>query len=271
MSLFELEAVGGPWGRRLQRRRAGLSRLCWTELGDPDPAAREAARVVWTRSTFSEYASAAAFAEIASALLAVAAPIDLVAAAGDFVVDEMIHAEASARLAMALGGAVPLEVDLERLVRPASAENALLRAAELLVRTSCVGEALTVRILERARSLATAAPTIHAVLTRILKDESQHAQLGPWFLDWAAERLAATDRAHLGRIAGQALVAFVPLFADECAPGSGLGTLGCSDFDATFAGAVIHHVARPLAARGIEIPPEDLAAIQQASRRLPAG
>ncbi len=108
------------------------------------------------------------------------------------------------------------------------------------------------------------------MLTRILKDESQHAQLGPWFLDWAADRLTAGDRAHLGRIAGQALIAFAPLFTDECASGSGLGTLGCSDFDATFARAVIHRVARPLAARGIEIPSEDLAAIQQASRRLPA-
>ena len=45
-------------------------------------AASEAARVVWTESAFSEYASAAAFAAIATALLEAGAPIDLTAAAG---------------------------------------------------------------------------------------------------------------------------------------------------------------------------------------------
>ena len=76
---------------------------------------------MWTRTAFSEYASAAAFAEIAPLLLAAGAPIDLVAAAGDFVVDEVVHTEAAARLAAALGGAVALEVDLGKLVRPPAA------------------------------------------------------------------------------------------------------------------------------------------------------
>ena len=94
MSLFELELIGGPWGRRLARRRAGFDRLPWDTASDGfDAASLEVARACWTQSAFSEYASAAAFAQIASALLAAHAPIDLVAAAGDFVVDEVIHAE----------------------------------------------------------------------------------------------------------------------------------------------------------------------------------
>lgn len=120
------------------------------------------ARLVWTRTAFSEYASAAAFAEIASAFLAAGAPIDLVAAAGDFVVDEIVHTELAARIAAALGGAVELEVDLTRLVRPAAAAHPLLRAAELVVRTSCVGEALTVPILKLSRELAGSAPLFSA-------------------------------------------------------------------------------------------------------------
>ncbi|MEZ4299216.1 MAG: hypothetical protein R3B70_29975 [Polyangiaceae bacterium] len=56
-------------------------------------------------------ASAAAFAEIAGCLLAAGAPIDLVAAAGDSVADEILHAELSARMAMAFGGAVAMDVD----------------------------------------------------------------------------------------------------------------------------------------------------------------
>jgi len=121
-------------------------------MPDASEAGTEAARWVWTQSAFSEYASAAAFAEIATCLLAAGAPIDLVAAAGEFVADEILHAEVSARLAMKLGGAVALDVDLERLVRPTAGEAPLLRAAELLVRTSCVGEVLTLPILQASKA-----------------------------------------------------------------------------------------------------------------------
>lgn len=258
MTLFELSAVGGPWARRLARRRAGIGALPWAEAGvDAAPGAREAARVVWTQSAFSEIASAAAFAEIASCLLAAGAPIDLVAAAGDFVVDEVIHAELSARVAMAFGGAVALEVDLTRLVRPPVSAAPLLRAAELIVRTSCVGEALTVPVLKGAKATAES-PLIRAVIARIVKDESAHAEIGPWFLDWADPLLSGADRAHLGRVAGAAVRAFAPLFRGSCASGPALGVLDCATFEPLFAGAVRRRVVRPLAARGIFLPEEDL-------------
>jgi len=251
MTIFELEAIGGPWARRLARRRAGFERLPWQEAMTGTSEEREAARAVWTQSAFSEYASAACFAEIAASLLAAQAPIDLVAAAGDFVVDEILHTELSARVAMTLGGAVPLEVDLERLVRPPTASGSLLRAAELIVRTSCVGEALTVPVLKAARA-ATRSPLIAAVLARIVRDESHHAQLGPWFLDWADERLSDADRAHLGKVASAAIQSFEPLLASECGS-SGLGVLDCAQFDPVVALAIEHRVKRPLAARGIHL------------------
>ncbi len=261
MSLFELEAVGGPWARRLRRRRAGFDALPWNEAAaGASPEALESARLVWTRSAFSEYASAAAFAEIAACLLAAGAPIDLTAAAGDFVVDEVIHAELSARVAMSLGGAVLLEVDLSRLVRPPIAAAPLLRAAELVVRTSCVGEALTVPILKASKASA-ASPLIKAVIARIVRDESSHSQIGPWFLDWADGQLSEDDRAHLGRVAGAAVRAFAPIFAGSCAPGAELGVLDCATYDAAFARALRQRVAAPLGARGIAIPEEDLAAV----------
>src|SRR6185295_18656952 len=109
-------------------RRAALGRGRPRRL----PEAKAAGPWGWTQSGFREYASAASFAEIASCLLAAGAPIDLTAAAGDFVVDEVTHAELSARVAMPLGGAVPLEVDLTRLVRPPAPAAPLVRAAELL-------------------------------------------------------------------------------------------------------------------------------------------
>ena len=268
MTLFELEAVGGPWGKRLSRRRAGFDEMPWTEAAgaarQAAPEAREAARWVWTQSAFSEVASAASFAEIASCLLAAGAPIDLVAAAGDFVVDEVLHAELCARLAMALGGAVPLEVDLQRLVRPPVAADPLVRAAELLVRTSCVGEVLTVPIL-RATRARSASPLVKAVLSRIVRDESQHAEIGPWFLDWAEPRLSGEDRAHLGRVAGAAIRSFAPVFSGSCAGGSDLGVLDCASYDAVFADAVVRRVGEPLGERGITIPADDLRAVVPAA------
>jgi hypothetical protein len=254
--LFELDALGGPWGRRLARRRAGIDALPWGDIClEPCEEARAAARWVWTQSAFSEYASAAAFAEIAACLLAAGAPIDLTAAAGDFVVDEMFHAELSARVAMALGGAVPLEVDLTRLVRPATTSVPLLRAAELVVRTSCVGEALTLPLLKTARHTSTS-PLLRAVLGRIARDESAHAELGPWFLDWADDKLSAADRTHLGSVAGAAVRSFAPIFSGSCQGGSELGVLDCQSYDATFRRALARRVVAPLAERGIFLPDE---------------
>jgi hypothetical protein len=89
------------------------------------------------------------------------------------------------------------------------------------------------------------------VLSRIARDESAHAQIGPWFLDWAGERLSADDRARLGLIAGAALRDFAPIFGGACSPGADLGVLDCQRYDAVFAEAVNERVIRRLAARGI--------------------
>ena len=267
-SMFELHTIGGPWGRRLAPRRAWIDELPWPGLGadgarlgdaELDDDALAVARRVWTQTAWSEYVSAAAFAEIAAALLACGAPIDLVAAAGDFVVDELVHTEAAARVAGAVGGAVALEVALDRMVRPPAAEAPLLACAELIVRTCCVGEALTVPMLKVSRDAA-GPGVIAEVLARIVADEAGHAQLGWWFLDWAAPRLDDAARAHLGRVAGAALRSFAPLLGGHCT-GAGLGAVACAVYDPAFAAAAARHVARPLAARGIVVATSDLAAV----------
>ncbi len=253
MSLFELEAVGGPWGKRLASRRAPFDALPWDEpVGAATHDDREGARWVWTQSAFSEYASAAAFAEIASCLFAAGAPIDLSAAAGEFVVDEVIHAEASAKVAMALGGGVALDVDLGRLVRPPSAPSSVARAAELLVRTSCVGEVLTLPLLKTAEAAAGSA-LVAGVLALIARDEAFHAELGLWFLDWAADRLSDDDRAHLGRVATATVRSFAPVFGGACTSSAGLGVVDCARYDAAFADALARRVVEPLAARGVAV------------------
>ncbi len=266
MTEFTLEAMGGLWAKRLDKRRGEIEAFDWSEIArEATPELITAAREVWTRSAFSEYASGAAFAEIASHLLAARAPIDLIAAAGDFVGDEMFHAELASRVAMALGGALPLDVNFEKLVRPPEGEGALLRAAELVVRSCCVGEALTVPILKQSRRAA-GSRTIEAVISRILRDEAQHAELGWWFLDWAD--LGEAARAHLGVVAGGTLRSFAALFGRECARSEGLGALPCARFDETFLDAVARDVVAPLAERGIVVPEADVAHVRSAARAL---
>lgn len=260
-SAFEVSQVGGPWERRLAPRRAWIDQLPWDEALPTDVLE---ARLLWTRTAFSEYAAAASFGELAHRLLTAGAPIDLVAAAGDFVVDEIVHTELAARLAQKLGGAVALEVDLTRLVRPATVRDPLLAAAELAVRASCVGEAMTVPILKLSRDLA-GSRLIAEALATIVADEAPHAQLGWWFLDWADDRLTDEARAHLGQVAGEALTAFIPLLGGTCAA-SGLGVVACDRFDPAFVAAAERHVATPLAVRGIVVPPEVLAQIATAAQ-----
>jgi hypothetical protein len=254
VTAFELSHVGGPWLRRIAPRRAWIDALPWDHALVADPSSLATARTTWTRTAFSEYASAAAFAEIATALLAAGAPIDLVACAGDFVVDEIVHAECAARITAWLGGAIALEVDLARLVRPPRAEDPLLAAVERIVRTSCVGESLTVPMLKLARD-ETAAPVIAAALAKIVADESAHAQFGWWVLDWACDELDDAARAHLAAVAAHAIESFAPVVNRDAArcSANGLGTLGCATFDPVFAAAIRERVVAPLAERGIHV------------------
>lgn len=263
MSDLTLEAIGGLWTKRLDKRRTGIDEIDWSEIPrEATPELVDAAREMWTRSAFSEYASGAAFAEIAAHLAAAKAPIDLIAAAGDFVGDEMFHAELASRVAMSLGGAVRLDVNFDKLVRPPEAEGALLRAAELVVRSCCVGESLTVPVLKQSRHVA-GSRTIEAVISRILRDEAQHAELGWWLLDWAD--LTDDDRAHLGAVAGTTIRSFSALFARDCARSEGLGTLPCTRFDGTFLDAVARNVVEPLAERGIVVAQKDIADLRSAA------
>src|SRR5262245_61753707 len=88
---FELEWFGGLPTTRFRRRRGKIDILPWGTL-DPSivpSAIVEAARRSYTEGAWNEYRTAAAFAELSLSLLRARAPIDLIALAADFVVDEM--------------------------------------------------------------------------------------------------------------------------------------------------------------------------------------
>ena len=264
--LFELAWRGGASERRLHRRRPGGEEMPWgsLDLASWRPAVVEEARRVWTNGVFTEYASAAAFSALTSALLECGAPVDLVAMAADIVVDELFHVELSARLTTELGGATPLRFDLEKvapLTTPGA--RALMRAAELAVTTSCVSESLSVPAMTRSRAMATA-PLVRAVLDRLVADEGPHARLGFWFLDWAADRLTDEERARLADLALGTLEVYAPLWrapdCDACPTPVGLAGHDARGREA-LRRAVTSSIARPLGDHGIALDPGRLAAL----------
>jgi hypothetical protein len=257
VSVFELEWRGGATAKRLHMRRTGSEELPWgsLRLDDHDPRHSIEARAIWSNGVFTEYASAAAFTSLTTALLECGAPVDLIAMCADIVVDEMFHVELSSRVTMELGGALPIEFDLANVSPAPSAHRPLMKAAELAVVTSCVSESLSVPAMARSRVLATE-PLCRAVLDRLLADEGPHSRLGFWFLDWAAELLTDAERAELAATAVTTIEAYASLWQDapceSCPSPLGLGghdEIGKHDLRA----AVQQMIARPLARYGIEL------------------
>jgi len=72
----------------------------------------------------------------------------------------------------------------------------LLRAADMIARFFCVGEAVSIPLL-RATWHAARHPLPRAVLGRIVKDEAAHGVFGFLFLDWALESMTEADRRHI--------------------------------------------------------------------------
>jgi hypothetical protein len=248
-----LEWLGGATERRLRHARPDFDDLPWHtfDLARCDPDDLVEARRVWTNGVFTEYASAAAFSAMNIAFLQCGAPVDLCAAAADFAVDELVHVTLVSRFVMTLGGATPYLADLENVAPHASPLTARLRAAELAIKVSCVGEALSLPALTAWHRGATH-PLALAVLDRLRHDEGPHAAIGHWFLAWADAWLTPGDRDHLGRVAREAIAVYEPLWLD---PEAGQIRVGDTTYRAYMEHAVEHRIVRRLAASGITVPP----------------
>ncbi|HEY0992427.1 MAG TPA: ferritin-like domain-containing protein [Kofleriaceae bacterium] len=219
-SQLELEWLGGPSERRLRASRPGFDDLPWDSFepraDDAENPNLIAARALWTNGVFTEYASAAAFSALNIALLECQAPVDLCAAAADFAVDELVHVSLVSRLVMTLGGATPYLADMTRIAPAPSAVAGLsprMRAAELAIKVSCVGEALSLPALSASHRGATH-PLARAVLDRLRHDEGPHAAIGHWFLAWVDPWLTAGDREYLGNVATEAIAVYEPLWRE---------------------------------------------------------
>jgi hypothetical protein len=258
LELFELEMMGGATERRYRRARPEVEALPWGTL-DPRlhaPVHLEEARGHWTLAAFQEQRTAAACAEAVRALLACRAPLDLVAVASRFPLDEVVHVEMCARVAEELGGGMPIRYNPRRLApAPDRDDPPILQAAEMIVAAYCVGEAFSVPVL-RGTWHAARHPLLKGVLGIIVRDEAAHGAFGWTFLDWAGEALDPYRR----RLALIARLAIEEFTANHVAIaklpdrdiGGDLGWMEPSPYLALGRRAMLEKVVRPLQERGID-------------------
>lgn len=213
---FELELFGDGVERRYRKMRPEVEAMPWGTLRPEEypESVVLAARRIWTGAAFQEYRTGIACAATLRALLEARAPLDLIAMATRFPLDELVHVELCSRLAMELGGGTEILHDPKYSTHDPPADlPPLVRAADLVVHNFCVGEALSIPLL-RGSWHAAKHPLLKAVLGRIVKDEAAHGTFGWSFLDWAVPLLEKKDLEHLGRVADTAITAVYALWAD---------------------------------------------------------
>jgi hypothetical protein len=205
--LFELEMLGGSTEQRFRRMRPEVESMPWgtLDLSQVTAEQRITARKAWTGSAYQEHRTGAACALTLQALIEARAPLDLIAVASRFPLDEMVHVELCARMAMEFGGGTEIIHDPKAMILACDAGlSPLLQAADCVVRFFCVGEAISIPLL-RATWHVAKHPLPKAVLGRIVKDEAAHGVFGFTFLDWVSERLSPADRSRLGASADLAI------------------------------------------------------------------
>jgi hypothetical protein len=260
--VFELEMLGDIFERRYRKMRPEVAAMPWgtLDLTNVSERARIGARRAWTGAAYQEHRTGVACCAALRALMEARAPLDLLALATRFPLDELVHVELCARMAMECGGGTEVLHDPDHMIaEPDPLAAPLLRAAKLVVRTFCVGEALSIPLL-RGTWRASKHPLPRAVLGRIVRDEAAHGTFGYTFLDWALPKLATAEVAQLGRVADDAITAVRTRWdAIRRSPprpsfhGDALAWMHTDEYLALAARSLESKVLRPLEERGIPL------------------
>jgi hypothetical protein len=170
--------AGGAFAGLAARPAKPPAAIPWEALErEPLPAEeRERTRAAWVHRAHDEYRSMTAFTELLGELAAIAAPLDVLAAATRLVEDEVKHVALCARVVEALGG--PGEQPGEpRWVRSDKRLPVQARVAMTCVGSLAIGETLSVAGITDALAKTTH-PTLRAVTETILADEHFHSAFG---------------------------------------------------------------------------------------------
>ena len=85
--------------------------------------------------------------------------------------DELVHVELCSRMAMELGGGTEIRYEPEDVIADAASDlPPLMRAADMIVRFFCVGEAVSIPLL-RGTWHAARHPLPRAILGRIVRPD----------------------------------------------------------------------------------------------------
>ncbi len=167
------------------------------------PASRAEARSLaakWTRAAENEHASIATFARLSLELLALGAPMDLVMACQRAGADEVRHAEDAYALASAFAGEELGAMPFPEACAPIVPD--VVRLARETLEDGCIGESAAALAAMRDAEDSDD-PATKAVLRRVARDESRHAELAFRLLGWtteaAAQRCATRSNAILLR------------------------------------------------------------------------
>src|SRR4029079_3557556 len=134
--------VGGEVEARYRALRPEVEAMPWGTLApavaELPPEVRAQAQRAWTGAAFQEHRTGAACAATLRSLIEARAPLDLVALATRFPLDEMVHVELCARMAMELGAAIELRYEPDAMIGGFEGATPLSRAAHLVVAYFCV-------------------------------------------------------------------------------------------------------------------------------------
>jgi hypothetical protein len=140
----------------------------------------------WQQAALYEHASVASFARFTLDLMTHGAPPALLLAAQKAAADEVRHAQLCFGLAAAYGSVVePANLELPGGSLPLS--QSLVELAVDTAREGCIGETLAaVRAAEQLRYATD--PGVQRVLTALVQDEGEHAELAWRTLRWAVDQ-----------------------------------------------------------------------------------
>ncbi len=259
---FELELFGRSIERRYRKMRPEVEEMPWHTFNADalSESTRIAAQTSWTHAAFQEFRTGAACSIVLTALIEARAPLDLIAVASRFPLDEVVHVELCARMAAALGGASPVRYVPDQLIRrPPDEMSAICRAADIVVRLFCVGEAVSIPLLRKTWHAATH-PLPKAILSRIVRDEAAHGTFGFAFMDWALPKLSADEKSTLGPSADRAMRQIYQTWKslehfdiEQDLAANPLGWMRSREYATLAHQAMLSHVVEPLRTRGIMV------------------
>lgn len=146
-----------------------------------DPAVRERGRRAFVLRGLDEQRSLLAFTELLGELCESGAPIDVIGSLTRVVRDEALHVDLCDRIVKRLGG-WDAKTPEPRWVRTNKKAPLKRRILGTVLGSLCVGETVSVHMIRAVRDDASD-PVVHAVLTKMLADESFHSRFGWYWLE----------------------------------------------------------------------------------------